>query len=121
MFTRPFGFERAGRLADACELLRAHGEGAKVIAGGQSLLPLVNLGLAQPDVVIDISRADAGRDVSAADGYLTIGALITHARLAGGSRCWARPPGRSGTPGSGTAAPSAGRWRTAIRRPSCRW
>ena len=83
MFTRPFGFERAGRLADACELLRAHGEGAKVIAGGQSLLPLVNLGLAQPDVVIDISRADAGRDVSAEDGYLTIGALITHARLAG--------------------------------------
>jgi aerobic carbon-monoxide dehydrogenase medium subunit len=82
MFTRPFRFERAGQLAEACELLRQHGEGAKVIAGGQSLLPLVNLGLVQPEVVIDISRADGGREVSAADGYLSIGALVTHARLA---------------------------------------
>ncbi len=82
MFTRPFRFERAGHCAEACELLRQHGEGAKVIAGGQSLMPLVNLGLVQPDVVIDISRADDGRDLGAADGFLTIGALVTHARLA---------------------------------------
>jgi CO/xanthine dehydrogenase FAD-binding subunit len=82
MFMRPFRFERADRLDDACELLRRHGEGAKVIAGGQSLMPLVNLGLVQPEVVVDISRATAGREVSAADGYLSIGALITHARLA---------------------------------------
>jgi CO/xanthine dehydrogenase FAD-binding subunit len=82
MFTRAFRFERADRLAQACDLLREHGEGAKVIAGGQSLMPLVNLGLVQPEVVIDISRADAGREVSAADGFVTVGALITHARLA---------------------------------------
>src|SRR6266571_1211265 len=82
MFTRPFRFERVDRLADACELLRQHGEGAKVIAGGQSLLPLVNLGLVQPGVVIDISRASDGRDITEADGYLTAGALVTHARLA---------------------------------------
>jgi carbon-monoxide dehydrogenase medium subunit len=119
MFTRPFRFERAGTLADACAMLRRHGEGAKVIAGGQSLMPLVNLGLAQPEVVIDISRAGSGpdagagsgpdagagsgpdagagsgpdagagsgpdagaREISAADGYLHIGALVTHARLA---------------------------------------
>ncbi|HEY6312557.1 MAG TPA: FAD binding domain-containing protein, partial [Streptosporangiaceae bacterium] len=83
MFTRAFRFERAGRLAEACDLLRQHGEGAQVIAGGQSLMPLVNLGLAQPEVVIDISRADSGRELSASDGYLTVGALVTHARLAG--------------------------------------
>ena len=82
MFTRPFRFERAGHCAEACELLRRHGEGAKVIAGGQSLMPLVNLGLVQPEVVIDISRADDGRDLGAADGFLRIGALVTHARLA---------------------------------------
>jgi aerobic carbon-monoxide dehydrogenase medium subunit len=105
MFTRPFEFERAGRLADACELLRQHGEGAKVIAGGQSLLPLVNLGLVQPDVVIDISRADAGRDVSTADGYLTIGALVTHARLA------ADPLATSGQPLLGAAARKIGNAR----------
>lgn len=82
MFTRPFRFERADRLAQACDLLREHGEGAKVIAGGQSLMPLVNLGLVSPEVVIDISRAAAGRDVSVADGFVTVGALMTHARLA---------------------------------------
>jgi carbon-monoxide dehydrogenase medium subunit len=109
MFTRPFAFERAGRLADACELLRAHGEGARVIAGGQSLLPLVNLGLAQPEVVIDISRAAAGREVSAADGYLTIGALITHARLA------ADPVAASGQPLLGAAAMNIGNPRVRNR------
>jgi CO/xanthine dehydrogenase FAD-binding subunit len=82
MFTRPFRFERAGRFGDACELLRQHGGGAKVIAGGQSLLPLVNLGLVQPETVIDISRAGEGRGITEEDGYLTVGALVTHAQLA---------------------------------------
>jgi CO/xanthine dehydrogenase FAD-binding subunit len=81
MFTKPFRFERAARLADACDLLRQHGEGAKVIAGGQSLLPMVNIGLVQPEVVIDISRATGAPDIRQDDGYLTIGALVTHARL----------------------------------------
>jgi CO/xanthine dehydrogenase FAD-binding subunit len=109
MFTRPFRFERAGHLAEACELLRRHGEGAKVIAGGQSLLPLVNLGLAQPDVVIDISRADGGREVDAADGYLTVGALITHARLA------ADPVAARGQPLLGAAASKIGNARVRAR------
>jgi len=82
MFTRAFRFERAEGLADACELLREYGEAAKVIAGGQSLLPLINLGLVQPEVVIDISRVSAGTDLSAFGGYLTVGALVTHAKLA---------------------------------------
>jgi aerobic carbon-monoxide dehydrogenase medium subunit len=82
MFTRPFRYERVERLTDACSLLREHGEDAKVIAGGQSLLPLVNLGLVQPEVVIDISRVTGHRDLQAADGYLTIGALATHGALA---------------------------------------
>jgi CO/xanthine dehydrogenase FAD-binding subunit len=82
MFTRAFRFERAGELAQACDLLRRHGEGAKVIAGGQSLMPLVNLGLVSPEVVIDISRAAGARDVSVADGFVTVGGLVTHARLA---------------------------------------
>jgi aerobic carbon-monoxide dehydrogenase medium subunit len=109
MFTRPFRFERAGHLADACELLRRHGEGAKVIAGGQSLLPLVNLGLVQPDVVIDISRAAAGRDASVAGGYLTVGALMTHARLA------ADPLAASGQPLLGAAARKIGNARVRSR------
>jgi len=109
MFTRPFQFERAESLAGACELLRAHGEGAKVIAGGQSLLPLVNLGLAQPDVIIDISRVAGGRDIRADDGYLTIGALMTHARLA------ADPLAASGQPLLGVAAAKIGNPRVRNR------
>jgi aerobic carbon-monoxide dehydrogenase medium subunit len=83
VFTRAFRYERAGRYADACDLLRAHGEDAKVIAGGQSLLPLINLGLAQPEVVVDISRLAEGREIEVEDdGYIRLGALVTHARLA---------------------------------------
>jgi CO/xanthine dehydrogenase FAD-binding subunit len=82
VFTRPFRYERCGRYAEACELLRSYGEEAKVIAGGQSLLPLINLGLAQPEVVVDISRLAEGREIVVTDdGFLRIGALVTHARL----------------------------------------
>ncbi len=82
MFIRPFRYLRASGLADACDLLREHGEDSKIIAGGQSLMPMVNLGLVQPDVVIDISRVPDGRQVGVAGGYLEIGALITASRLA---------------------------------------
>jgi aerobic carbon-monoxide dehydrogenase medium subunit len=82
LFTRPFRLERVDRLTDACSLLREHGGDAKVLAGGQSLLPMVNMGLLQPGVLIDISRVAGGREVTVDDGYLTIGALVTHAALA---------------------------------------
>lgn len=57
-----------------------------MISGGQSLLPLINLGLASPEVLVDISlageRDHALRAVRGADGYVEVGALVTHARLA---------------------------------------
>ena len=81
MYTRAFRYERAGDLASACAALRRHGEGAKVIAGGQSLLPMINVGLAAPDVLVDISRVGQAREITASEGYLTIGALVTHAAL----------------------------------------
>jgi aerobic carbon-monoxide dehydrogenase medium subunit len=109
MFTRPFQFTKAARLADACELLRRYGEGAKVIAGGQSLLPLVNLGLAQPEMVIDISRAADGREVSVADGFVTAGALVTHARLT------ADPAAADAQPMLGAAARNIGNARVRAR------
>lgn len=93
MFIRPFRYERAGHCADACELLREHGEDAKVLAGGQSLLPMINLGLVQPEVVVDISRVPEGRDITAEDtGYLTLGALVTHSRLAADAGARAAQP-----------------------------
>jgi aerobic carbon-monoxide dehydrogenase medium subunit len=93
VFTRPFRYERAGQYIDACDLLRAHGEDAKVIAGGQSLLPMINLGLVQPGVVVDISRLAEGRDITVDDdGYLILGALVTHARLAADAAARAAQP-----------------------------
>jgi carbon-monoxide dehydrogenase medium subunit len=62
-------------------MLRAHGDGAKAIAGGQSLLPMVNLGLVEPDVVVDLSRADGPRGVLEDEGHLRIGALTPHREL----------------------------------------
>ncbi len=93
MFTRPFRYERAGAYAEACDLLRAHGEDAKVIAGGQSLLPMINLGLVQPEVVVDISGLAGSRATSVADdGYVTVPALVTHARLAADAGARAAQP-----------------------------
>jgi aerobic carbon-monoxide dehydrogenase medium subunit len=81
VFVRPFRYERAESLHDACAMLRAHGDGAKAIAGGQSLLPMVNLGLVEPEVVVDLSRVDGSRGVAEDDGHLRIGALTRHQEL----------------------------------------
>jgi aerobic carbon-monoxide dehydrogenase medium subunit len=110
VFTRAFRYERAERYSDACDLLREHGEQAKVLAGGQSLLPLINLGLAQPGLVVDISRLAEGRDITVTDdGYLVLGALVTHARLA------ADPGARAAQPLLSAAAGQIGNSRVRNR------
>lgn len=82
MFVRPFRYVRAESAADACDLLRRHGEGAKVLAGGQSLLPMINSGLVDVDILVDISRIPDLCGVEMAAGYLTFGASTRHADLA---------------------------------------
>jgi carbon-monoxide dehydrogenase medium subunit len=56
-------------------LLAEHGDEASVLAGGQSLIPLLALRLARPEVLIDINRVDELSGVSATDGHVTIGAM----------------------------------------------
>ena len=80
MFASNFDYYRAGSVAEAAELLAQH-PGAKLLAGGHSLTPLLNLRLAAPEAVIDIGRIAELRGIAAGDG-LTIGALTTHAELA---------------------------------------
>ena len=110
MFTRAFRYERAERYSDACDLLREHGDEAKVIAGGQSLLPMINLGLVQPGLVVDISRLAEGRELTVTgDGYLVLGALVTHARLA------ADPAARAAQPLLPAAAGQIGNTRVRNR------
>lgn len=81
MFVKPFRYERVDSLRAAGELLRSSDGYTKVIAGGQSLMPLMNLGLLELDGVIDISRVDEARGVNVDDGSVSIGALTRHVQL----------------------------------------
>ena len=76
-----FGYARAAMLPDALALLQQHGEDARLLAGGQSLLPALNLRLSVPALLIDIGRLAELRGVDLADGVVRIGALTTHAEL----------------------------------------
>lgn len=68
-------------VAGVVSALAAHGEGAKILAGGMSLVPMMNLGLARPDVVISLSRVSELRFVTDEDG-LRIGGMARHCDLA---------------------------------------
>jgi carbon-monoxide dehydrogenase medium subunit len=81
VFVKPFRYERADSLADAAAMLREAQGGAKVIAGGQSLLPMMNLGVLDLDAVIDIGRVPGAGGVTGDDGYLRVGATTTHRDL----------------------------------------
>jgi len=71
----PFEYEAPDTAADAVDLLAEHGDEASVLAGGQSLIPLLALRLARPAVLIDINGVDELSGVSAADGWVAIGAV----------------------------------------------
>ena len=81
MFAADFEYYRAGSVAEACQLLAAH-PGAKLLAGGHSLIPLLKLRLAAPAAVIDIGRIGGLSGISNGGGALRIGALTTHAEIA---------------------------------------
>jgi carbon-monoxide dehydrogenase medium subunit len=76
-----FDYVRAASVADAVRALASGGDDAKVIAGGQSLLPLLRLRLANPDLLIDIGGIGELRGVRDAGDTLEIGALTTHYTL----------------------------------------
>ncbi len=82
MIPATFDYWRAGSLDEALSLLSEHGDEAKVLAGGHSLLPLMKLRLATPSVLVDIGRLDDLAYVRAEEGELRIGALTTHHQLA---------------------------------------
>jgi aerobic carbon-monoxide dehydrogenase medium subunit len=71
----PFDYEAPQTVSEAVALLAEHEDEASVLAGGQSLIPLLALRLARPAVLIDINGLDELSGVSAADGWMTIGAM----------------------------------------------
>jgi carbon-monoxide dehydrogenase medium subunit len=80
----PFDYQRASSVDEAVGLLAEHGDEAKLLAGGHSLLPLMKLRLAQPAVLVDIGGiGDLSFVSDGADGSVRIGALTRHHDLAG--------------------------------------
>jgi carbon-monoxide dehydrogenase medium subunit len=78
--TTRFEYVAAGTLDEALTRLREHGSDAKVLAGGQSLVPLLNYRLADPRVVVDINDLPLAQ-VAADNGRLKLGALVRHHQL----------------------------------------
>jgi aerobic carbon-monoxide dehydrogenase medium subunit len=81
MATAPFEYYAPLALDEVLELLRTHGEDAKPLAGGQSLVPMLTLGLARPAVVVDVNNVDGLREVRREGEWLHIGALVRHRAL----------------------------------------
>src|SRR5260221_4778148 len=77
-----FEYVAAGSYDEAVRLLADSGDEAKILAGGQSLMPMLNLRLAHPELLIDINMADE-RQPSVADGMLRLPALTRHRVLLG--------------------------------------
>ena len=81
MKPRPFDYVRPDTVDEVIEILAEHGDDARVLAGGQTLLAMLNLRLVAPEVVVDITRIaelDAIREV---DGRIEVGAAVTQNRL----------------------------------------
>ena len=77
----PFRYADPGTLDEALAVLSAEGEGAKVLAGGQSLLPLLSMRLAAPATLVDINRVPGLDTVEATGDGVTVGALVRHNQL----------------------------------------
>ncbi|CAN5769840.1 xanthine dehydrogenase family protein subunit M [soil metagenome] len=81
MYPVPFDYEVAESVDHAIELLGEHGEDAKLLAGGHSLIPLLRLRLAAPTVLIDLGRIDDLNYVREDGDHLAIGALTHHRQI----------------------------------------
>ena len=80
MLPSRFEYHRPDSLEEALQLLSQYGDDAKVLAGGQSLIPVMKLRLATPAHLVDIGRLGIDQ-IAEADGRLTVGALARHRDL----------------------------------------
>ena len=109
----PFEYRRAGAVADAVAWLREDPD-AKLLAGGQSLLAAMKLGLAAPTVLIDLGRLPELRALREENGTLWIGAMCTHATVAASPLVRAKLPGLARLAG-GSSPPT---WTTPTAGPA---
>jgi 2-furoyl-CoA dehydrogenase FAD binding subunit len=78
---RPFDYVRPDSVEEAVALLAEYGDAARILAGGQSLMAILNLRLAEPEVLIDISRLVELDTICEIDGKVEVGAAVTQNRL----------------------------------------
>jgi carbon-monoxide dehydrogenase medium subunit len=76
-----FSYARATSVANALELLAGYGDRAKVLSGGQSLMPAMNLRLISPELIVDIGELAELRGIAVRGDVLSIGALTRHVDL----------------------------------------
>jgi carbon-monoxide dehydrogenase medium subunit len=81
MTTSTFEYHTPTSVADALALLSSHGDGAKLLAGGHSLIPIMKLRLAEPEVLIDLAKIASLSGIAEADGGLAIGPMTTYYEL----------------------------------------
>ena len=81
MFPAAFDYRAPTSLDETLALLAQHGDSAKVMAGGQSLIPLLKLRFSRPELIVDLGRVDGLKDVGRDNGHLVVGALVRHVDL----------------------------------------
>ena len=92
MYPAQFEYFRPTTVDEAVKLLAQHGDDAKLLAGGHSLIPAMKLRLAQPKAVVDLGRIANLSYIREAGGRLAIGAMTTHADIQASSVLRARCP-----------------------------
>jgi carbon-monoxide dehydrogenase medium subunit len=83
MIPAAFEYHRPDSLASAIALLSEHGDGARVMAGGHSLIPMMKLRMASIGHLVDLQRLGELRGITVEGGRVTLGAMVTQAELAG--------------------------------------
>ncbi len=81
MIPNSFDYASPTTLSEAIALLQKHGDEAKILSGGHSLLPMMKLRLAEPEMVIDINNIPGLSYIRESDGYLRLGALTREVEL----------------------------------------
>src|SRR6476469_9606544 len=91
MLLREVGYARPGSLAEAIQLLRAD-DGARALAGGQTLINVMKARAGSPDGLVDLSRLEELKGIElGGDGMIEIGAMATYTEIAASGEARARP------------------------------
>src|ERR1700694_3449684 len=78
MFPAAFDYQSPSTLDEALGVLAESGDDAKVMAGGQSLIPLLKLRFSQPGLIVDIGRIPGLNEIKRDNGHIKVGALARH-------------------------------------------